>query len=131
MSYALSPEQFVDYLIERRGLVDFVDTQLSTRPEAIRTTEDWQAVTMTIWHLSDRLWTPSPDYVIDMYLMQKERHRFWESHPDSQIEKWRARYEHWKERATTAEARLAALEKKLSRGKRTVEVAIAKRAASA
>lgn len=117
MSYGLSPEQFIDYLIERHGLVDFVELQLQGKPPATWSTDDWQDVTRLIWHLSERMWTPSAQYVIDLYLMQKERHRFWDASKEAAAEKWKARHEMWKQRALTAEARVRELEARPSRAK--------------
>jgi hypothetical protein len=110
MSYGLGPEQFVDYLIARHGLIDFVELQLRGKDPKQWSVEDWQQVTQLVWHLSERMWTPSVQYVIDMYGMQKERHRFWDDSQEAAVEKWRARSQMWKERAVTAEARVVVLE---------------------
>ncbi len=109
MSYSLSPEAFVDYLIDRHGLVDFVRIQLRGKPEKDWGAADWALVTDAIWHLSDRMWQPSREYVTDLYMMQVGRDsQGWQNGRDAAVETLKARHEMWKGRALTAEAALAA-----------------------
>jgi hypothetical protein len=123
VGYALSPEQFIDYLIERRGLVDFVELQLQGKSPKTWAVEDWKEIASQIRFLSEQMWTPSAEYVINLYQMQKERHEFWENSQAAQREKWEARAETWKVRALSAESRVAALEKAVTKKNPTRKVA--------
>jgi hypothetical protein len=67
----MTSEEFLDYLLDENGLAHFVDVQLKGVQE--RTDQDWQDVTLRIWYLSDRHWQPTPEYVRDLYAMQKAR----------------------------------------------------------
>lgn len=66
----MTPEEFVDFLIDENGLASFVDEQMrgwTNRDEL------WGDVTYRIWYLSANQWQPTPDYVASLYDAQCER----------------------------------------------------------
>ena len=74
-SYTLSADQFITWLTEGGGLVDFVDAQLDGLERSPAWTEktEWAEVTRRIWHCSEKLWTPTPATVESLYETQKAR----------------------------------------------------------
>jgi hypothetical protein len=67
----MTPDEFVDYLIDECGLAVFVDEQLRGLPE--RDDSHWLEVTQRIWHLSGKQWQPTPAYVQGLYDAQCAR----------------------------------------------------------
>jgi hypothetical protein len=66
----LHAERFVDYLVDKGGLADFVDEQLAGT-EKPWGDEEWESVRQRVWHLSDKRWQPTIALLQGIYDRQK------------------------------------------------------------
>jgi hypothetical protein len=67
----MTPDEFVDYLIDENGLAEFVDAQVGRATDEER--PGWDEIAHRIWYLSANQWQPTQDYVASLYAAQCER----------------------------------------------------------
>ena len=66
----MTPDEFVDHLIDENGLVRFLDVQQDKVPYE---DWDWTAITLHLQAFSRGYLTFSPEYLKDLYEMQRGR----------------------------------------------------------
>lgn len=66
----MTPEEFVEHLIDEQGLVAFLDTQWANQPYE---DWDWKRATTHLQGFSRGYLTFSPGYLKDLYEMQRAR----------------------------------------------------------
>lgn len=66
----MEPDALVEHLVDENGLVAFLDTQQAGREYG---DWDWRAITVHLQGLSRGRLTFSPEYLRDLYEMQRDR----------------------------------------------------------
>ena len=66
----MTPDELVEHLIDENGLAAFIDIQQANRPQD---EWDWREITLHLQGFSKGYLTFSPEYLEDLYRMQKAR----------------------------------------------------------